>query len=46
MTIRLRFENNITPIPAFETGYDLMFDLLVLVPEEKVPVWAKQVLTY
>lgn len=46
MTIHMKFENNIVPTTEFQTCYDLMFDFLVLVPEQKTPLWAKQTLGY
>lgn len=46
ITIRLVFENNIVPVEEFQCGYDLIFDLVLLVPEQTIPCWTKQQLTY
>lgn len=42
LTIRLEFEDGIMPTVEFEDGYDLIFDMLVLVPEQNIPRWANK----
>lgn len=46
ITVRLEFEGKIIPTEEFECGYDLVFDFLVLSPEQDTPKWTKQQLTY
>jgi hypothetical protein len=46
MTVKIQFENNIVPTEEFECGYDFIFDLMVLSPEQSIPCWTEQQLTY
>lgn len=46
INVRLEFEGGILPTEEFECGYDLIFDFLVLSPEQDRPKWTNQQLTY
>lgn len=44
ITVRMEFEGGVLPLAEFDRDFDLTFDLIVLSPEQKVPVWVDQVL--
>lgn len=45
--MRIRFEDNIRPFEEFQRfGMDFIFDMIILSPEQSIPIWVEQRLTY
>lgn len=45
LQVNLRFQDNMRPLDEFEQGMDLIFDLIILSPEQEIPCWVNQEIT-